>query len=121
MKRNQKKFVEWLAKRHPKLAKRALREVQKQAAMGTVDGFFDTLVGAVQKIAPVVVQAKAQKDLLKVQMDRAKAGQPPLEAAQYSPGVQVEVKAPAWVKPLAIGTAIGGALLIGKKLLAKPA
>lgn len=51
------------------------------------DSFMDNL----SQIVGVVVQGKVQHDLLQVNLDRARLGQPPINTAAYTPGVNVGV------------------------------
>lgn len=49
------------------------------------ESWYDTLARAI----PLLVATAQQKQLLDVQVQRAKAGLPPLNVAQYSAGAQV--------------------------------
>jgi hypothetical protein len=44
---------------------------------------------ALVKVLPAIAATVQQKQLLQVQVDRAKAGLPPLDVSQYTPGVNV--------------------------------
>jgi|DewCreStandDraft_4_1066084.scaffolds.fasta_scaffold05366_24 hypothetical protein len=65
-------------------------------------------------LAPIV-QAYRERQAVKAQMERARAGLPPLDLTQYSPPVRVEVGAQqATQRNLMIGAAlVGGAILLG--------
>ena len=51
------------------------------------ESWIDTL----QRVLPALVTGYQQKQLLDVQIQRAKAGLPPLNVSEYAPGVQVGV------------------------------
>lgn len=65
------------------VAPNATAVIQAQAAPG--ESWTDTL----QRSLPILVATYQQKQILDVQMQRAKAGLPPLDASQYAAGVQV--------------------------------
>jgi len=113
---NQKKFVGWLVKNHPKVARAATRAVERDALMGDLGSFIDAFTSAIEKVAPALISADQQRRIMKMQVDRARQGLAPLEASQYSPTVRVEPSftVPGWVKWGAGGVA---ALFIGKKLI----
>jgi hypothetical protein len=67
-----------------------------QAATGTPPAqqqpsIWDNIVSAAGAIIPAVFQAKAQQDLYKVQLERAKNGQPPLKSEEIAPTIKTEV------------------------------
>lgn len=102
MNANQKKFVRWMAKNHPEVARRAKEMLERDALMAEVGGFVDAFTDAIEKVAPALLNVKAQRDLLKVQVERARQGLEPLEASQISPTVKVAVEpsftVPTWLK-----------------------
>lgn len=49
------------------------------------ESWTDTL----QRLLPILATTYQQKQLLDVQVDRARSGLPPLDASMYAPGVQV--------------------------------
>lgn len=52
---------------------------------------FDSIMKNLSAIVGTVVQAEAQRDLLKANLKRAEQGLPPLNAQAYMPGVNVGV------------------------------
>lgn len=114
------KFLEWVKRAHPKLFAAA----EKQAGPVTLGqvttttaqpaGAFDRIMDAITKLAPVYIQARAQKELLDVQMDRARNNLPPLDPRDYAPAVNVSVDpASAAAAAAAAGSAAKPYLLIG--------
>ena len=67
--------------------------------MGTNDptpgkaGWFETLVATGKDIAPILVQTRAQQLLFKAQLQRAKAGLPPLKTEEYAPTMRIQAGA----------------------------
>ncbi|MDH5654198.1 MAG: hypothetical protein OEZ39_20265 [Gammaproteobacteria bacterium] len=50
---------------------------------------WSNIISAVKEIAPAYTQYKQQKEIMRVQTDRAKKGLPPLETSQYAPTARV--------------------------------
>jgi hypothetical protein len=96
-----RQFVQWVKLNVPALYNDAVRRQQNTRTLGAVtakpdavstgDGPLDKLLTTIQTLAPVYLQARAQKDVLDVQMDRMRAGLPPLRATDYAPAVQIGV------------------------------
>lgn len=94
-----RKFLDWIRASHPKLYADAVRRqsgktlgaVEAKAADSTGDGPLDRILSTIQTLAPTYLQARAQKELLDVQLDRMRQGLAPLSATQYMPGVQLSV------------------------------
>lgn len=80
-----------------------------RASQVSGESWTDTL----SRILPSLVLANSQRQLLAVQMDRARQGLPPLDASQYGLGVSVGVS-PEVQRLLLIG---GGLLLAGVVLV----
>lgn len=92
-------FLTWLRKNHPRVYADA---VGASAQMG---GIMDTISGALSKIdfgkisdgvakaGTAYLAVKSQKDLLKLNLERAKTGLPPLDSTDYgiAPTVRTEI------------------------------
>lgn len=76
--------------------------IAKEQAPG--ESWADTL----QRILPIIAATYQQKQLLDVQVQRARDGQPPLDASMYAPGVKVGLS-PETMQALYIA---GGLLLV---------
>jgi hypothetical protein len=95
-------FAKWLKVNDPFLFEVAVRaaELQKEKA-AAMNGLFDfvsdvdwgelgkSVVDTVQKVAPTVVQYKAQAAALKTNIARANQGLPPIDMNQYNPTVKI--------------------------------
>ena len=93
-------FAKWLQKNDPFLFEVAVKaaELKKAQAVG---GLFDfvgdinwseignSVVDTVTKVAPAVVQYKTQAAALKLNMQRAKQGLPPVDTTAYQPTVKI--------------------------------
>lgn len=55
------------------------------AQQGTSETWYDALA----RLLPVMASTYQQKQLLSVQVERARQGLPPLDVSQYAPGVNV--------------------------------
>lgn len=64
------------------------------------------------RTASLLAMTDAQRRLMNIQLDRAKAGLPPLKTAEYSPGVQLDIG-------LEKAVLVGGGLLLAAFLLLK--
>lgn len=56
------------------------------------EGWLDKLIGAATTIAPAYLQFQQQKDILDMQLERAKQGLPPLETAYMAPTVRIQTE-----------------------------
>lgn len=96
-------FIDWLKKNDPFLFEVAMARHAKQTAQGRQLGFIDfgnfdigallkTTLDTVKDVAPQVIQAKQQYDLVKAQIKRAETGLPPLDVQAYQviPGTQTQ-------------------------------
>lgn len=95
-------FAQWLQKNDPFLFEVALRTAElKKQRRAEVNGLFDfvgdinwadigsSVVDTVTKVAPAVVQYKSQAAALKLNMQRAKQGLPPVDTTAYQPTVKI--------------------------------
>ncbi len=69
-------------------------------------------ISALSRAATTVLMTDAQRRLLNIQLERARAGLPPLDSSQYGLGVSVGIGADTQRMLL-----IGGAVLLGMFLL----
>lgn len=133
--RNRARMAAWFKENMPTIYKAAVARL-KDSDRGVIaarslgqtteesPGFFDKLLGTIQTLAPELIKARAQKELLDVQLDRARQGLPPLDTTQYAPAVQVSMDPETiyrtasaaspmlWGVPLAL---LAGFLLLGSK------
>ena len=109
-------FVKWVKGRFPRLYKDALDQSGLNMQLGdfasSISSFFNGIKNTLTEIAPAYIQTKAEYELLKLNLDRARAGQMPvasLEAAQAAAAQQAQPQQagqfPAWLIPVGIGIA----------------
>lgn len=102
--RAQLAFVTWLKQTHPAVYADAVGMSAERD--GTVSGLFDSLVSGISKIdfgkladgamkaGTGLLALKSQKNILKLNLDRAKQGLPPLDAAEYgqAPVIRTQIE-----------------------------
>lgn len=91
---SKEKFIIWLRKNWPDLYKDGLSRIYVPVALGEAEEtalWADKLISIIEKIAPVYAGVSQAKALLKINIERAKAGLPPLETSDLSPQVNVGV------------------------------
>lgn len=72
------------------------------------ESWTDTL----QRLLPILATTYQQKQLLDVQVERARNGQPPLDASMYAPGVQVGLSSDTTRTLMLLGGAALGVLFL---------
>lgn len=102
-------FLDWLKKWHPPLYAAVAERVSSLAGLGDFD--IDSIVSAVQDLAPKVLQVYSDKKTLDAQLARARQGLPPIATA---PAQQVStapgsINWPVWL--VVGGLGLGGAFL----------
>lgn len=110
--RNRQRFVTWLKTRQPKVWALVKSRIGAPPAAGlgalsadetgatSSESWWQKLTGTVTNLLQTKLAYDTQKDLLQVQLDRAKEGQPPLDTTAYQPTVNVTAD------PAAIRTAV---------------
>lgn len=90
-------FVDWLAQAYPGVVETLLESlgvdevIARDGQLGATEEktLVTRLMDLAQGVLPAYLQYEQQKDVLAIQLERAKAGLPPLESGQYAPSVQV--------------------------------
>lgn len=112
---SQAAFINWLRTQQP----RAYALIMSQpSTLGdwsdTISNVFKRVTETVSKLAPVYIESKAQYELLKLNIERAKAGQMPVQTlpgqtggAVIDPNAQSFTSGlPSWAIPAAIGAVL---------------
>ena len=113
--RNRQQFINWLKRWAPRVytyAKEAAdREQARDGALNGLSGWFDSFMDKLTDAGGKYLQLRTQKDILDAQMERMRAGLPPLQTSEYAPTVKVQPD-PATTKQItgAIGAGFQGAL-----------
>lgn len=60
--------------------------------LGAIDwgGVFNNIVTTVKDAVPAYLSAKQQKEIMDMQLERAKQGLPPADISNYTPSIKVE-------------------------------
>ena len=109
-------FVTWLQDKHPEL----LTAVLTKSELGQVKeapkkSLWDKIIDGVTAIGPAYLQYEAQRKMLKLNIDRAKQGLPPLDPDVYGavPTIRTEVD----ISPEMAGQLKAGIMGIGMNTL----
>jgi hypothetical protein len=90
-------FVEWLDRAYPGMVPALLEALGVESIIARDGGLGQTeekslverLLDAATAVVPAYLQYEQQKDILEVQLDRARAGLPPLDAGAYAASMQI--------------------------------
>lgn len=94
----QTQFIKWLERKDPVLLNLAKKRQRIKLAKTGLNGlgetaekvsFWQTLAETAKEVLPNVINMGTQKKILDIQLKRAEAGLPPLEAEQYIPPIRV--------------------------------
>ena len=131
---NQQKFLDFMRDSFPETYKEAMLQnadsYNSQLGLDTPStrlpmqtavpkkSWFEGFTDSIKKIAPALIQYKTQKNILKVQLQRAKQGLPPLDTSALAPTIRIQPELTpemyADVKKYVVPAAIGiAALLVG--------
>ena len=93
-------FADWLKETHPDIFARALRIAENatnnNAGLGQIEpaptkSFWEKFGDAAVGLGTTFLSLKNQRDVMKINLERAKAGQPPIDAATSAPVVRTQV------------------------------
>lgn len=110
-------FAKWLKSEHPELFQKAITIAAKNTLSGLgeeTEGFWSKFTKAAAGLGTTYLALKNQRDAMKINLERAQAGQPPIDVATSAPAVRTQVDlSPELTKQL-VSTAGAG---INKTLL----
>jgi hypothetical protein len=93
--RRRQQFVNWLKNWAPQLYARAKAKADAvevdDATLGQLAGWWETFTENLTEVGGAVLQYKTQKAILDAQLERMRAGLPPLQTSEYAPTVAVKV------------------------------
>lgn len=93
-----RRLARWVKSAYPELYAATMRRAEHAAKNGTLGqadsggnerSLLDRFTSTLEKLAPTYLQYKTQKDILDVQLERARQDLPPLETGQYAPTMQI--------------------------------
>lgn len=110
-------FLSWIYKNHPNIAQAA--EAHQKSLSGFMDSASNVLNSIMEKAPDLLnqyVAGKAQIDLLKQNIARAKAGQFPVnEAGSIYAAAQAPQTVPTWAVVLGVGGALALLFVLARK------
>jgi len=110
--RRRRQFITWLKNWAPQLYVRAKAKADaieaNDATLGQLAGWWETFTENLTEVGGAVLQYKTQKAILDAQLERMRAGLPPLQTSEYAPTVAVKVD-PGTTREItgAIGAGLG--------------
>lgn len=134
----QRRFLEWVSNWNPELYQAAIDAAGEPVSLSATDdwrfynnppassgdtssggGWFDSITNAIGSLANVYLQTEHQKNVLKINRQRAAQGLDPIAPEQARPGVNVTHSVDQGIlQKLAMPAALAvGGLLLAKKLL----
>jgi hypothetical protein len=89
-------FADWLKREHPEIFKRAVAIAEKQTqALGALgaegESFWSKFTKAAAGLGTTYLALKNQRDMMRLNLERARQGQPPLDVATSAPVVRTQV------------------------------
>ena len=118
--KSQAQFLTWLKNNHPGLYSAALEraevtrhEASTLSGLGADESLWSKIVNGVSSLGTTYLALRNQKELLELNLERAKAGQPPLDAGATAPVVRTQIDLP----PHLMAQLQQGAADTGKKVL----
>jgi len=122
-------FAQWLKNEHPALFERAIAIAQNSTpdalppGLGAEgEGFWSKFSKAAMGLGTTYLALKNQRDAMKINLQRAQAGQPPIDAATSAPVVRTQVDLSPELTTRLVSTAGAGInktlMLVGAGLVA---
>jgi len=89
-------FADWLKQEHPMLFQRAIAEASKstlgqETTQQPTKSFWQKFTEAAAGLGTTYLSIKNQQDMMKLNMQRAQQGLPPIDAATAAPVVRTQV------------------------------
>lgn len=89
-------FAKWLKSEHPEIFARATKiasdSQQALAGLGETESFWSKFSKAAAGLGTTYLALKNQRDAMKINLQRAQAGQPPIDVATSAPVVRTQVE-----------------------------
>lgn len=93
---SQAQFLTWLKKWNPSLYSATLERADQATLgfLGEEQSLWSKIVNGVSSLGTTYLALRNQKELLELNLERAKAGQPPLDAGATAPVVRTQIDLP---------------------------
>lgn len=92
--RYRQQFIAWMKNWSPALYRRAKAKADaveaREGALGGLAGWWETFTENITEVGGAVLQYKTQKAILEAQLERMRAGLPPLQTSEYAPTIAVK-------------------------------
>lgn len=111
-------FAQWLKNEHPAIFQRAVKIASQGETLGALGaetgGFWSKFSTAALGLGTTYLALKNQRDAMKINLERAQQGQPPIDVATSAPVVRTQVDMSPELTQKLVSTAGAG---INKTLL----
>lgn len=86
-------FAKWLKSEHPDIFTRAVSAAAQSelSGLGETEGFWSKFTKAAAGLGTTYLALKNQRDAMKINLERAQQGQPPIDVATSAPVVRTQV------------------------------
>lgn len=87
-----KQTMQWFQRNEPFIYRVAMKRYKMQnRGLSDIDwrGVVSSFTSTVKELAPAYIQARQQKKIMDVQLDRAAKGLPPMEVEHYTPAIKI--------------------------------
>ena len=88
-------FAQWLKNNHPVIFEKAIAIASNSenglGALGAENGFWSKFTTAALGLGTTYLALKNQRDAMKINLERAQQGQPPIDMATSAPVVRTQV------------------------------
>lgn len=86
-------FAKWLKSEHPAIFARALKVAANStlSGLGATEGFWSKFTKAAAGLGTTYLALKNQRDAMKINLQRAQDGQPPIDVATSAPAIRTQV------------------------------
>lgn len=93
--RHRKQFIEWIKNWAPGLYRRAkakadATEAAEGGELGNLGGWWESFSDNLTEVGTTYLQFRTQKEILDAQLERMRAGEPPLQTSEYAPTISVK-------------------------------
>jgi hypothetical protein len=119
-------FAQWLKNEHPAIFQRAIKIASQGETLGALGaetgGFWSKFTTAAMGLGTTYLALKNQRDAMKINLERAQQGQPPIDIATTAPVVRTQIDMSPELTNKLVSTAGAGInktlMLAGAALLA---
>jgi hypothetical protein len=118
-------FAQWLKNTHPDIFNRAIKIASQNetlGALGAENGFWSKFTTAAMGLGTTYLALKNQRDAMKINLERAQQGQPPIDIATTAPVIRTQIDMSPELTNKLVSTAGAGInrtlMLAGAALLA---